>query len=59
MRHQRSDYEDVDHPSVPDHCAQCGCVLLDDECDLCVRCPEDYYREKAADEAYDNGKDVA
>lgn len=63
MRQQLSDYEDVDHPSVPDYCAQCGCVLAADERDICERCRDDYYREKAADEAYDdakvNGKDAA
>ena len=51
MRRQLSDYDDVDHPSVPDHCAVCEVELTEDERDVCARCERDRFEARAHDEA--------
>jgi len=56
FRRQLSDYEDVDHPSVDENCAQCNVHLYPGETDLCERCKDDYYRETAADDASEDSR---
>lgn len=57
-KHYNGDY-DRDHPSVPDHCDDCGDDLFPEERanGRCRRCEADYYANCGDDEAYERFQD--